>query len=227
MKYFKQIPLVEYPAYDNDQTTQVLTNLLTRSAFLREIMGNSAVFYEYEVKDGETAEVIADKLYGDVDRFWIVLLFNDVQNAFYDFPLTQDRLDELIISKYGITPEVSQTTNHHYELIIHRTVKLNNMVQTENTDTYTISATSSDPDTGYVIPTPSLPGTPNDADITYETTTEAFDNGVTIETTYTHRNVSVYAHEQAENEKKRTIRLLDAKYVNSVENEFKRLMKNG
>jgi hypothetical protein len=226
MEYFTQLPLVEYQNLTNNgQSTVALTNILTRSSFLREIVENTALFYEYSVKDGETPEIIADKLYGDVRRFWIVLLFNQLSNPYYDFPLIQDQLDELIVSKYGMTLEEAQTTIHHYEQRTTRTIALNGIVQDSNIVTVIVSAMEQDPTTSLAVQRFALPDV--DASLDAGSTTESFGQGITVTTSNVLYAISNYTYEQTENEKRRNIRLLDKNYVTVVEGEFRRLMRDG
>jgi hypothetical protein len=228
MSYFQQIPWVIYPSLTDavgENTAVTLTNILTRSAFLQEVVNNISMFYEYQVKEGETAEIIADKLYGDVNRAWIVLLFNQINNAFYEFPLITEQLHDLIESKYGQTIEDSQTTVHHYETKVTRTVYLNGMPQSSNVEIFTISAQQQNEQTGIAEPRPDLPtlGT----DINGESTTESFGAGITITTSYVYHAVSNYDYELDENEKRRSIKLIDAAYVGNVESELRKLMRDG
>lgn len=222
--YFTNMPQVIMPDLVNGNTNVTLTNILTRSAFLSEITENSAVFYDYDVKENETPEIIAHKLYGSVEYFWIVLLFNKLMNPYYDFPLNEEQLDDLIVSKYGYSVEDSQSIAHHYERRIRRDVLLNGIVQTSNTETVFVSLYDIDPDTGLATVNPWLDGLSPDTGVTYDTTTEAISSTTSVVTIYDYWFVSVYAYEHNENEKRRKIKLLDAKYVNAVENEYKRLM---
>lgn len=229
MSYFTQIPKILYPSLETDATADqfvVLTNILARSAFLREITENTALFYEYQVKDGETPEVIAHKLYGDVGRYWIVLLFNNLSNAFYDFPLTQDELHAFIENKYGTSLATAQSTIHHHYEKVTRTVLFNGVIQTQEENTYTISPLYPDPSTGAAVARPSITYTP-DSCVDVSSFTETFANGISVVTDTKYCNMSNYQYEFEENEKRRTIRLLDANYVATVENEFKRLMRDG
>lgn len=225
MDYFSQLPIVQYTDLEGGNTQLLLTNILARSAFLREIVENTALFYEYSVKDGETPEIIADKLYGDAKRFWIVLLFNQLNNPYYDFPLIAEQLHSLIESKYGQTVEQSQTTIHHYEERIKRTIYYNGAYQSESEDIYTISAMVQDTN-GIAIARPGLPGTA-DTTVAGDTTTQNLGSGVTVVTEISYVAVSNYTYELNENEKRRNIRLLDSAYVVSVENELRSLMRNG
>lgn len=227
MDYFAQFQITPYINLDkNDGTYVALTNILTRSAFLQEVLENTSLFYDYAVKDGETAEIIADKLYGDVKRHWIVLLFNKLLNPYYDFPLTSEQLNDYIKAKYSQTLEDSQTTIHHYYQELVYTTYFNGIVDSEYTEKYTISQYQQNSNTGLVEARPSLPGVA-DTSIFVDTTLEDFGSGVTVGITTTNYAISNYTYELEENEKRRKIKLLDAAYVGNVESEFRRLMING
>lgn len=222
--YFQQFPTTPYTDFSTTENTRVLlTNIMTRSSFLKEIMDNTAVFYEYQLKDDETPEIIADKLYGDPNRHWIVLLFNQIINPYYEFPLSVERLENLITTKYNQTIEAAQTTVHHYERRISKTTYLNGTPQATSEERFEISDREGSFSTGVLSATPFLPGTP-DTSIEVATVTESFGSGISTTSVYSHWSISNYAYEVEENEKRRTIKLLDKSYVSAVEIEFKRLM---
>jgi hypothetical protein len=229
MDYFTRIPQTIYPNLTNDGEYVRLTNILTRSSFLQEIVDNVALYYDYQIKEGETPEIIADKLYGDVGRAWIVLLFNKLFNPFYDFPLVQEQLVALITSKYDMTLESSMSSVHHYEERIARTIFFNDMFQSSTYDVVQVSALVQDPVTGLAVPRTvgesPLPSVDTCMDIS--STTDIFGGGITVITDRTICAVSYYTYEVEENEKRRSIKLLDAQYVGNVEAEFQRLMRNG
>lgn len=226
MKYFSQFGLTPYINLENSEGSfVVLTNILTRSAFLREIVENVDLFYDYQVKDGETPEIIADKLYGSPHRYWIILMFNQFMNPYYDFPLTSDQLHDMIVSKYGQTIEQAQNTIHHYEVKVTRTNYLNGMPDSTSEDTYIISELQQG-ENGIAESRPYLPTLP-DTTLDGDSYTEQFGSGVSVATQYTYSAVSNYTYELNENEKRRSIKLLDAAYVGIVESEFRRLMRDG
>jgi len=208
-----------------ENTAVILTNILTRSAFLQEVVGNISLFYDYQVKDGETAEIIADKLYGDVNRAWIVLLFNQINNAFYEFPLVTEQLHNFIESKYGQTIAQSQITVHHYETKVTRTVLYNGVVQSLSEEIFTISEQQQNDDSGMAETRPNLPTLGTDID--GDSFTESFGSGITVTTKYVYHAVSNYDYELLENEKRRSIKLLDAAFVGNVESELRKLMRDG
>ena len=64
----------------------VVNNITSRFNFEEKFKENSAVAYEYEIKDSDTPEISASKFYGDSERHWIVLLFNNIIDPQFDFP---------------------------------------------------------------------------------------------------------------------------------------------
>lgn len=224
--YFSYFPKIAYNLEDsNANEGQLATNILQRSAFLKEIANNTAIFYKYQVKETDTPEIIADKLYGSPTRHWIVLLFNQIQNPYYQFPLSRDALETYITKKYDQTLAQSQSTIHHYEQVVVRSFLPNTArVPQVTTDTYRISEYEVNYTTGAITARSSLPGTA-DTETTFLTETVTFASG-TLTTKYTNKAVSNYTYELEENEKKREIKLLDSAYIAQVEREFGKLMQN-
>ena len=228
MDYFPNIPLIAYPDLTSNTKSNfvTMTNILTISSFLKEVIQNSSLFYEYEIKEGETPELIADKLYGDPKRFWIVLLFNKLNNPLYDFPLSISEVESLIESKYDISIPTSQSTIHHYEEKVTKIIKFNDFEQSRTEDIVEISALQQNKNTGISEIREFLPGTA-DTSLDAGSYTSTFGQGFTVEVIKINTAISVYTYEMDMNEKKRKIKLLDKSYVGPVENEFKRLMSNG
>lgn len=152
-KYFEPFKKLAYNLSDNVNTVKVTTNILQRSSFLKEVLDNSAIAYEYEVKDTDTPEIIAHKLYGDQNRHWIVLMYNQIHNPYYQFPIRSDLIDKYIENKYGYSAANAKSTIHHYEKVI--TKKLYNPYGTlvsSNTQTFALSNTLINADTGSFLP---------------------------------------------------------------------------
>ena len=71
--YFSNFPTILYDSFGSGQTKDV-KNLLRRVAIRSKIKTNTLLFDTYDVKEGETPESIADKLYEDPELHWVVLL---------------------------------------------------------------------------------------------------------------------------------------------------------
>ena len=87
MAYFSKFPLTRYPFLENSEVKhKVAVNILKRVGVAPELKDATEAFTEYEVQDGETPELIADKLYGSPELHWLVLIFNDIIHPYYDWP---------------------------------------------------------------------------------------------------------------------------------------------
>lgn len=223
MKYFENFPKLIYTFDKNVENQQFVVDILARSTFLREVANNSNIAYEYQVQDSDTPEIIAHKIYGDPYRNWIILLFNQILDPFYDWPMKNDVLDSFIISKYQTTIEQSKIDIHHYEKEVKETATANGLILEENTKSYTISQYDYNETTGTLIEN-ALPTT---ADTSTVISTETYNyNTYILTVTTTNKAVSNYTYEFNENEKRRTIKLLQEFYVTRVEDEFKEIMRN-
>lgn len=230
--YFSYFQKILYSLDDNpNNNIQFVTNILQRSTFLKEVTENTATYYPYQIKENETAEIIADKLYGDSNRHWIILLFNRLINPFYEFPLSDEVLDSYIQSKYGYTSDQADTVLHHYEQRTKRTNFINGVITDQHTDVVTISEYALNHTTN-TLSLRDLPAVGSSITVS----TELIDlSNTAIEAAYTKyvqnettiHGISVFTYEFLMNESRREIKLLDKKYVAAVEQEFKKLMADG
>ena len=108
--YFESIPKIYYDSMGTGNP-KVVTNLLRRVAVRAKIRTNTLLFDTYNVKEGETPEIIAHKLYGNIELHWIILLVNDVTDRYHQWPLNFSQFNQHIADKYDNIDGV-----HHYEL---------------------------------------------------------------------------------------------------------------
>ena len=200
MKYFQNLPRVFYTDYNNNLI--LLTNLLTRVSVIPDLLKNPLVFYEYDIKDSDSPEIIAKKYYGSVDNFWMVMLANQFNNPQWDWPLNNQNFELYINDKYGSTANAMMEI-HHYEKTI--TTK-DDYSGSQNTSVYIIDAEA------Y-------------ANTVQTTTTVTLPTGYNVTISTTASPVSSFDYEIAENESKRTIRLIDVKFLPVLQEEFVRLME--
>ena len=108
--YFGHFPLIPYDSV-GDGKFKLVTNLLKRVAVRSKVKTNVLVFDTYDVKSGETHEMIADKLYNDPELHWVVLLMNDITDRYHQWPLTENQFIAHINDKYD-----NVDATHHYEI---------------------------------------------------------------------------------------------------------------
>jgi len=110
-KYFENFPLINY-SLDDGISSFVMTDFFRRvKADANSILGSSA-YYEYQLADGDTPEILAHKLYGDPNLHWVLLITNETIDPRFDWAQTQISLTNYIRDKYGAA---NVNATHHYE----------------------------------------------------------------------------------------------------------------
>ena len=107
--YFENFPLIPYDSVGDLQFKDV-TNLLRRVGLRAKLKSNTSLYDTYDVKEGETPEMIAFKLYGDSELHWIVLMINDITDRYHQWPMNFSQFNEYLNDKYSNPDGI-----HHYE----------------------------------------------------------------------------------------------------------------
>lgn len=109
--YFMKFPLIEYEFEINGKVERrVVRDITTNVRVRKEILANITLYDEYDIKEGETPEIIADKVYGSSVYHWVIMLCNQRYDYDTDFPLTSSQFDEFVSDKYGS----NLYATHHY-----------------------------------------------------------------------------------------------------------------
>lgn len=109
--YFDNFPKFLYDFDINGQKQYTLVKDITVNVRLRkEILSNVTVYDEYDIKEGETPEIIAEKVYGSPLYHWVIMICNEKYDYVNDFPLSTYELENHVKQKYGT--EVYST--HHF-----------------------------------------------------------------------------------------------------------------
>lgn len=108
--YFNNFPVIPYDSEGNYKFKDV-TNLLRRVGLRAKVKTNTLLYDTYDVRNGETPESIADKLYNDSQLHWVVLMINNISDRFHDWPMTEAQFLEYINDKYDNLDAI-----HHYEI---------------------------------------------------------------------------------------------------------------
>jgi hypothetical protein len=118
MFFFRPYPSIQYRVPNS--TSSLLVTDITRRFSVSNFLNNASVtFDEYYVQDGERPDIVAYDYYGDITMDWLVLLTNEIQDPYYEWPLSYEQFNSYIKQKYG-TVEYALTTNHHYEKILQK-----------------------------------------------------------------------------------------------------------
>lgn len=111
--YFKDVPNIYYNFNlgGKDQLT-VIKDITHNVRFRKEILSNITLYDEYDIRDGETPEIIAERIYGNPNYHWIIMLLNERYDYVTDFPLSYPELISHTETKYGVG---NVNDIHHYE----------------------------------------------------------------------------------------------------------------
>lgn len=207
--YFSKFPKLYY-SFDDYTTSEIVSNITTRFSLEESLKENTSVFYEYDIRDGDTPEVLAAKIYGSAERHWIVLMFNDIIDPQYDWPLQYDTLNKFIDSKYLANANSNSSgagiawsrSNIHSYYRVEKCTAPNGFITINK---YEIDANT------YANTVISL----NDS-VTLP------DNSVVIFDT-TKETKTYYDYEMEQNENKRTIKLLKPEFVGPLEIELENI----
>ena len=213
-KYFNYFPKTFYTSNNDVNGVEAITNIITRFAFDSQLKENTSAFYPYQVQDSDTPEIIADKYYGNVEYHWVVLLFNNIIDPQFDWPLKSDTLIDYIDKKYtangtantpaqsGLSWALSENNVQGYFKVI---------TSTANDGTITTEKITIDANTYANVTTGSN---------TY--TTQA---GESVRVVTTKETQSYYTYETNLNESKREINLIKSDFLPQIEKEFKRVVR--
>ena len=213
-KYFNYFPKTLYTSNNSTTGLDSVTNIIARFAFEKGLKQNSSAFYKYNIKDSDTPEIIAYKFYGNVERQWVVLLFNDIIDPQFDWPFESNQLITYIDKKYtangaantpaqsGLSWALSENNVQGYFKVI---------TSTANDGTITTEKITLDANT-Y-------------ANVVVGSNTYTTQAGEVVTIRTTKETQSYYTYETNLNESKREINLIKSEFIPAIEKEFMKIIK--
>ena len=108
--YFDNFPTIPYDSEGNGKFKDV-KNLLRRVGIRAKIKTNTMLFDTYDVKNGESPESIAFKLYNDSELHWVIMMINNITDRYHDWPMSEAQFLQFINDKYSNVDAI-----HHYEI---------------------------------------------------------------------------------------------------------------
>lgn len=197
MQYFETLPKII--VQDSNGVNSVVTNLLARCSVIPNILKNPMVFYKYDIQEDDTPEIVAYKYYDDSYRYWVVLFANQILDPQWGWPLSSRQFQSYIDDKY---PDIDPTdVIDHYEKTI---TQIDHGTNTTTVNTVVIGKDEYDSSV---------------------TTTKTYDLPTgTVSVTIEVNAITIYDNEVKLNEAKRSINILNKRYVNQLEKELKDLL---
>lgn len=196
------------------------TNIMFRFKIVKDVIDNIATYQPYTIKDGDTPDNLAEKVYGNPEAYWIILYANGMIDPQYDWPLNTDAFSKYIIDKYG-SIETAQTTYHHYEKVVTREESLTGEITTNRFIINQTNVASSLSESLSNIPY----DTYQNLTATQSVETHNMDGSTVVETVSRNR-VTNFDWEFDRNERKREIKVIKAEFYDRIMREYNDLTEN-
>lgn len=197
--FFKELSKIVYVSdRDDAYNVKIAANILKRIQVTLEGKFHKSFYYPYDIQEGETPEIIAFKYYGSPKYHWIILLANDMIDPHWDWPMDRNQFERYVTEKYGSLSSAISTISHHETLEIR----------------------AEDDGYGYTAGDILLDGGIHcNSNFKYSAAGENFVSNKCVKAVYQ------YDYEEDLNEKKRTIRVIDKRYLPVIVEQFKNLVK--
>ena len=96
-----------------DGSAKLVTNIMKRVRMRANMKKEVVMLDQYDVKENETPEIVADKHHGSPYYHWVVMMLNDISDVNHDWVKSTRQLQKYLLSKYT---EIQLTETHHYEI---------------------------------------------------------------------------------------------------------------
>lgn len=232
--YFNNFPYTFY-SLDNRETVQLVKNILLRVVIREEIRNNFSIYDEYDIKDGETPEILADKFYDNPELHWIILHLNEVIDPRFNWVQSVNNLVLYTEGKYTDKDGIHHYTSDATGEQTNGNVYLNTTsAKFDNYYTGNVVINNTGLGVGYITSKISSSNVNiivtnggfkvgdqvrllNNANAIANVTLSSSIPGITP--------VTNYNYEDQINETRRTIKILKAPYVQIVMNELKNILE--
>jgi hypothetical protein len=215
-KYFNFFPKTAYYKSKDSTSLDVVTNITTRYNFNDTLKQNAATYYKYEIKDGDTPEILASKIYGSPEKHWIILAMNNIVDPLYEWPLGQRTIGKFIEAKYSS----SSYANTAY------TGVTGLEWATNNTQAYYKVEKRTDTSTGLYREDIIRLDANTYANVVISDTNYTLEDGTPLRIVVSKETKTYYEYENELNENKRNITILKPEFVIDIEAEFINVMKD-
>lgn len=229
--YFDKIPKLKYDINRSlvNPRHETVTNIFFRIKYMEEALNNISSYYNVELSDGDTPEILAEKVYGDPGAGWMITMANKIIDPQWDWPLEYRDFNKYIIGKYG-SIEIAQTSVHHYEMVVIRTLSPDNITTERRYIVNGEKLTDNNMDVPYNYYTPAT-GEETPGDFGLQPGSLAFTqyvnnyniDGKTVTEIVKGQEISNYDYENELNESKRLIKIVKKEYYAQIMKEFDNL----
>lgn len=193
--YFTYFPTTPYNGVEVREITR-------RTNFVTNLLSNPYVFLPYTIKESEKPEDIAYNYYGTVAATWVVLLANNIIDPYTQWPMDQDKFTDYLVEKYR-----EQSGMVGYDVV----------AWTQNSDLIDNIL--------YYYTTGSNDQLVKASPLTFPMLYDQQGNVVGRDVPVNWKPERIYDYENTLNEQNREILIVEKRYYEQIQSEFKRIIK--
>ena len=104
--YFVRFPVIQYG-------NNSIVDITKRTAMIETVSNNPYIFYPYEISQEERPDQFSDRYFGDSYKSWIIYISNKIVDPYYEWYLTENQFNEVLIKKYGSVRNAYQKINFY------------------------------------------------------------------------------------------------------------------
>ena len=215
MGFFRELPNVTYQTPLSNRISSneyILAKNLFRSAkTLDWLRNNVTVFNKFIIDDNDRPDIVAEKLYGDPELDYVVIIIAEITNIKQQWPLTNQQLYEYAENRWGLT---GLNALHHYETL-----------EVKDDKGRTVLPAGLNVDSQFKIDGPDTKLNGGTWSVVRYNGSIASIDKVELDVSDIAIGVSNYIHEVKLNEEKRKIKVLKEGYLQMFLNDFRRVMR--
>jgi len=110
--YFENFGKILYDPV-GDGNAKLMTNIMSRVRVRANMKKEMVMLDQYDIQEGESPEIVADKHHGSPYYHWVVMLLNDISDVYHDWPKSTRKLQQYLTNKYT---DAQLDEAHHYEV---------------------------------------------------------------------------------------------------------------
>jgi hypothetical protein len=103
MSYFSFFPVTSVVLDGEKLEIKQVKNILVRAKFSNYLKEKEGLYSPYRIKENDRPDTLAHRFYGKSDLHWLILLFNEIIDPYFDWPLNDRALNNYIQQKYSGT----------------------------------------------------------------------------------------------------------------------------
>ncbi|MCX8008107.1 MAG: baseplate wedge protein 53 [Patescibacteria group bacterium] len=113
MEYFEHFP---YLLWEENGKEFLAQDITIRIIVDKISLMDKTLFYDYTLKDSESLEELAEKVYGDFRLAWVIMIVNEIFDREFDLPMNTNAFNSYIIKKYGSIANANNIKKYYYQI---------------------------------------------------------------------------------------------------------------